>query len=274
MAQGSRARGEGPAVGRRWRPPHRALCLVALVACLSGCGGPSPPIDPDPPTLVERVVAPRQQTGGTSPPLLVLLHGLGASENDLVPLANRLDPRFLAVSVRAPRPYRNGFAWFRIDWRADGTLVPDTEQARTTLDDLVRWIAAAPARLGADAHRVYLLGFSQGAMMSLGALRTAPERLAGVVALSGTFRDTLFGVPGASTAAMARVALFVGHGTNDDLLPVADGRAIRDAFAPVVPDFTYRDYPLGHAIGPTELRDVAARLTTRLDREGPAAPSS
>lgn len=222
----------------------------------------------DPPRLVERVVAARRSAPGSPPPLLVLLHGIGADENDLIDLAPALDPRFTVVSVRAPRSYHMGYAWFQIDWRRDGSIVPDAAQARATLADLVRWLDAAPARLGADPARLYLLGFSQGAMMSLGVLRTAPDRLAGVVALSGLFDDSL--VPASAPAsAIARVPLFVAHGTRDDVLPIARGRALRDVFQPLVRDFTWREYTVAHGIAPDELRDVAAWLTARLDQPRP-----
>jgi len=198
------------------------------------------------------------------PPMLVLLHGIGANENDLVSLAADVDPRLLVVSLRAPRPYHSGFAWFGLDFPAQGEVVPNVEQAHETVADLVRWLDAAPARLGADPQQVYLLGFSQGAMMSLAVLRTAPERLAGVVALSGLFDDRLV-TTRAADAAVARVPVFVAHGVEDRVLPIADGRAIRDRFQPVVEDFTYREYPMAHTIGPDEKRDVATWLTLRID---------
>jgi phospholipase/carboxylesterase len=243
----------------------RRVAGVALLAALvAACDDRSMPAA-NAPRLVERVVSPRRTTPGAPPPLLVLLHGIGADENDLIPLADHMDPRFLVVSLRAPRPYQVGFSWFDITWRADGSVVPDVTQAQAALADLVRWLEAAPERLGADPKRLYLLGFSQGAMMSLGALRAAPARLHGVVALSGRYADTLFGTT-ASWDAMAAVPLFVAHGRHDDLLPIENGRAIRDAFEPRMRDFTYREYPVAHGIAPDEVRDVAAWLTARLDR--------
>lgn len=227
------------------------------------------PPAPAAPSFVERVVAARRPTPGGAPPLLVMLHGIGADENDLLPLAHELDPRLTVVSLRAPRRYQIGWAWFDIRWQADGTVVPNVAQARETLADLARWLAAAPARLGTDPQKLYLLGFSQGAMMSLGLLCTTPERLAGVVALSGRYADALF-EKRASTDAIARVPLFVAHGTLDDILPVENGRAVRDYFQPLVRDFTYHEYPVAHGIAPAELHDVAAWLTQRLSRDGGA----
>jgi phospholipase/carboxylesterase len=238
--------------------------LVRLAtACHDGRVSPA-----DAPRYVERTIPARRTTPGAPPPLLVMLHGIGADENDLLPLFRELDPRLTVVSLRAPRQYHVGYAWFQIAWRPDGSIVPDVAQAHEALPDLVRWIEAAPSRLATDPARLYVLGFSQGAMMSYGVLRTAPERLAGLIALSGRFSDELFPAT-ASPGAIARVPVFMGHGTRDDLLPVANGRAARDLLQPLVRDLTYREYPIGHGISPEELRDVAAWLTERLDRPRP-----
>ena len=123
----------------------------------------------DPADFVARVV-PARQPGAAAPPLVVLLHGIGADEHDLLPLGRFLDPRCQVVSLRAPRDYVVGYAWFPIDFRPDGSVVPDVAAARATLDDLRGWLADAPARFGTDPDRTFLLGFSQGAMMSLGVL--------------------------------------------------------------------------------------------------------
>jgi phospholipase/carboxylesterase len=138
-------------------------------------------------------------------------------------------------------------------------------QAHAALDDLVRWLRAVPARHGADPARMYLLGFSQGAMMTLGVLRRAPALLAGAIALSGRSPDGLFPAR-AAAAAIAGVPLLVAHGTQDDVLPVENGRRARDAFAPLSLDFTYREYPVGHGISGQEVAFVNTWLAERIDR--------
>jgi len=220
------------------------------------------------PAWIERSAAPRHAEAGRRPPLLVLLHGIGADENDLLPIADTLDPRFTVVSLRAPHDYAVGYAWFQLDFRRDGTVVPHVDEARATLADLVRWLEVAPERHGTDPSRSFLLGFSQGAMMSLGVLYRAPALLAGVVALSGRSPDNLFEAP-AAPEAVARVPLLVAHGAHDDVLPIEHGRRARDAFASRARDFTYREFPIGHGISPDELALVGEWLTARL---GPAVP--
>jgi phospholipase/carboxylesterase len=255
------------------RSPGSLSAVVALLALVasSGCERKDAAMETrpaaEPPRWVERVLQPRETIPGP-PPLVVLLHGIGADENDLFPIAPRLDPRVTVVSLRAPRMYHLGYAWFQIDFRSDGSVIPDVAGARTTLAELVRWLEAAPARLGTDPRRTFLVGFSQGAMMSLGVLRTVPERIAGVVALSGRSAEGLFEAP-ASREEIARVPLFVAHGTYDTVLPIENGRQTRAAFASLSGDFTYREFPVDHGIHPDELAAVADWLSARISRVRP-----
>jgi len=212
---------------------------------------------------VERVAGPATREGERRPPLLVMLHGIGADENDLFPLARYFDPRFRIVTLRAPRRYQIGYAWFDLAIHADGSIEPDASEARQTLGELVAWLRSAPTRHQTEPRQTFLLGFSQGAIMSLGALRTAPELLAGVVAFSGSSPDGLFAPP-ADAQAVARVPLLIAHGTLDDVLPVEHGRRARAAFAGSA-DVTYREYAVGHGIGSDEIDLVAKWLSARLD---------
>ena len=232
----------------------------ALIGCLAivACKEPPTPMSTTP-SFVEQVAAPRQPS--SLRPLLVMLHGIGADEHDLFGLAAALDPRLTVVSLRAPRPYSAGYSWFDIEFRPGGQIVPNLEQARATLQDLITWLQAAPARHGTDPSRTFLLGFSQGAMMSLGVLQTQPTLLAGVLALSGRFPGEAFGTP---SDAVGAVPVFVAHGTQDDVLPIENGRKVRDTLTSHVRDLTYREYPIGHGISDAEVKDVSAWLTAHL----------
>jgi len=202
---------------------------------------------------------------GSRAPLVFFLHGIGADEHDLLSIGRLLDPSLKVVSLRAPHDYYTGHSWFHIDWKTDGTVVPDAGQARSSLSALLRAVNLAPAVFGADPHRIFLLGFSQGAMMSLGALQTAPESLAGVMALSGRFNPDVFERT-AKDGAISEVPLLVAHGTMDEVLPVANGRGTRDAFERLSKDFTYREFPIGHGISQDEIEWVADWLEKRLQK--------
>lgn len=242
-------------------------CVVTVLVPLAGCGeGGRSMTSKESPAWVERVTGPRRGEDGP-PPLLVMLHGIGADESDLFPIAHMLDPRFKVVSLRAPRSYYVGYAWFHIDFHADGTLTPHVTEAQQTLADLIRWMRAVPARQGTDPSQTFLLGFSQGAMMSLGVLRSAPDVLAGVVVLSGHPPDRLFEVR-AAPEAIARVPLLVVHGTLDEVLPIEGGRRIRTAFETLSRDFTYREYPIGHGVSAEEIAFVNEWLGAHLGPGG------
>lgn len=204
--------------------------------------------------------------GRTPPPLLLLLHGVGSNEHDLFALAPYLDARFLIVSARAPVALDyGGYGWFRIDFTPQG-MVADVEQARESLRLLPGFVDELVETYGADAGRVYLLGFSQGAMMSLALTLTRPEMVAGLVAMSGRLpRQALEVEP--DREALKGKPVLVTHGLYDPVLPVENGRDIRDHLAALPVELTYREYPMQHEVSPESLRDVAGWLTERLDSD-------
>lgn len=213
---------------------------------------------------LEHLVRRPADGGSTPPPLLLLLHGVGSNEEDLFGFAPYLDRRFLVVSARAPVALDyGGYGWFRIDLTPRG-MTADVEQAKRSLEMLPGFIDGLVETYGADARRVYLAGFSQGAMMSLALLLARPEKVAGVVAMSGRLpaqalerepdREALNGKP-----------VLVTHGLFDPVLPVEQGRAARDYLAALSVGLTYREYPMAHEVSVESLRDVTGWLTAALD---------
>lgn len=215
-------------------------------------------------SLVHLTRAPTRPAPGP-PPLLLLLHGIGSNERDLFGLAPALDGRFCVVSARAPLPLGpDAFAWFRLDFTPTGP-VADAAEAERSQETLVRFIGEAVAAYGLDPRRVYLLGFSQGAIMSLAVALTRPDLLAGVVAMSGRL-PTLAADVAADPGALAGLPLLLVHGVADQVLPLHHGREARDHLATLPVALTYREYPMGHEVTPESLRDIAAWLSAQLDR--------
>jgi phospholipase/carboxylesterase len=202
--------------------------------------------------------------GRTAPPLLLLLHGVGSNEEDLFSLAPYLDERFLVVSARAPVALDyGGYGWFRIDFTPRG-MVADVEQAKRSLAMLPGFIDELVETYGADRRRVYLMGFSQGAMMCLALLLTRPEKVAGVVAMSGRFPQQVIGLE-PDREALAGKPVLVTHGLYDPVLPIENGRAVRDYLSGLPVELNYREYPMQHEVSMESLRDVAQWLTQTLD---------
>jgi phospholipase/carboxylesterase len=202
--------------------------------------------------------------GQTAPPLLLLLHGIGSNEEDLFGLASYLDERFLVVSARAPVTLAyGGYGWFQIDFTPGG-MVADVEQAKKSLAMLPGFVDGLVEAYGADGRRVYLMGFSQGAMMSLALTLTSPEKVAGVVAMSGRLPRQVIGLE-PDREALKGTPVLVTHGLYDPVLPIENGRAARDYLAALPLELTYREYPMAHEVSMESLRDVTAWLTNVLD---------
>jgi phospholipase/carboxylesterase len=217
----------------------------------------------DPMLLQHRVVAPRAPS--ERPPLLVLLHGIGADEEDLLPVAQFLDPRFLVVSARAPHEAEPmGYRWYAIDWEATPPR-GDAAEIAATRDLLARFVEEATGAHGTDPCRVFLLGFSQGAIMSLALLLARPDLVRGVVAHSATLAR-LPG-PGQTPEALSHAEVLLLHGAQDEVIPAAQGRKAYQVLAPLLGSrVAYRAFDtLGHGISEDSLVEAARWLTARLD---------
>lgn len=207
-------------------------------------------------TLVHEAVPP---PGPGPHPLLLLLHGRGANEQDLLPLANGLDPRFLVVSARAPLARWGGYHWY--DLIEMGTPEPTT--FTQSLLALQRFVSELLAAYPVAANQFYLLGFSQGAMMAGSMVMTQPETITGAVLLSGYLPlDQHLPV---QTQRLAGKPIFIGHGVADNVLPIRHGREARDYFQAAGADLSYHEYPMAHQISTRERQDLADWLTARLE---------
>lgn len=198
------------------------------------------------------------------PPLLVLLHGIGADEHDLLPIADALDPRLLAVSVRAPyEAAPMGHAWYALDW-STSPPVPDLEQAERSREALAAFLPELGARLGIAPSRTFLFGFSQGATMALGLALTRPELVRGVILHSGRVLQGLER-RAAPAGRLAGLEALVLHGVDDDVLPVERGRETRDLLSPLLGSrLEYREHDAGHFVTQASVGDAAKWLAARI----------
>ena len=194
--------------------------------------------------------------------MLVLMHGLGSDEQDLMGLAPELDPRLMIVSLRAPRRCEfGGFAWFDVSWDADGVQV-DEVQALESRAAVLETLKGLPAELGVQPSQTFIGGFSQGAIMSLGVGLSIPEELAGVLLLSGRLLPAF--VPQEIHSSIARLPFLVQHGVNDVVLPAAGSREITAYLTSLGAPATFYEYPMGHEVSRESLGDAGAWLSSRL----------
>lgn len=220
-------------------------------------------VDPVAANLHHELISPR--TRADAYPTLVLLHGRGDSAAGILPLAYEFErDDLLVISVQAPLELggvmAGGYEWYRL--REPRRL--DEATLRSSLDALAEFLDTATEAYPVDPERVVLLGFSQGAVMSLAAQALRPDSVAGVIALSGYFPIEV--EPDAGNL-VGRPA-FVAHGVHDDIIPVEAGRRTRDLLERHGVDLTYREYGMAHQVSAEEMGDARAWLEAASDDSG------
>ena len=197
--------------------------------------------------------------------LLILLHGYGSNEEDLMGLAPHLDTRFRIVSIRAPDALdQGGYCWFPLGVGPQGLEIrfADAEVARDQLSLTVEELQATFTTAG---ERTILLGFSQGAAMALAVALFKPETVGGVAFLSGRSMAQMIPTEAEKLQALQGKQVLMTHGRFDQLIPIQQGREAVELLQPLQLDLTHLEYDMGHEISQVCLTDVADWLRARLD---------
>jgi phospholipase/carboxylesterase len=215
-----------------------------------------------PTTLEHRVLLP-EGAHAAKHPTVIMLHGRGADEEDLIGLAKYYDPRLLVLSVRAPYPFAHGGGYTWYDVGAIGT--PDPAMFRLSYDRLSQFVDDALRGYPVDPSSMYLLGFSMGTVMAFALSLTRPELFRGVIANSGY-------VPEGTHLAfrwqeLGNVDYFIGHGREDPVIPIDFARRAKRLFEESTAHIEYREYDMGHQISEDSIRDSAAFLERLLGKK-------
>lgn len=202
---------------------------------------------------------------------IIVLHGLGADGNDFVPIARELDlstvgpVRFVFPSAPVqPVTLNGGYrmrAWYDIHPPSANPAVPrlEDEPGLRAAQGLVQGLIDREVTRGVPAHRIVLMGFSQGCAMTLMTGLRAPQRLAGLVGLSGY-------LPIASTTDAERgeanraTPIFLAHGEDDPMVTIDRAIASRDELQRLGYDVEWHTYPMEHTVSTQEVDDLNAWL--------------
>ncbi len=196
-------------------------------------------------------------------PLVIMLHGYGSNEKDLIQIAPALRPEFRYISARAPQTMDFGmYGWFPIDFTHSGITV-DYSAAKKALELLIKFTGEIIRECRPRGNKVFLMGFSQGAVMSYLMAFNAPELLHGVIALSGQLPETSQPLETAKNT-LRKLPFLVMHGIHDDILPIAKGRAADAWLQQNVDDLTYREYPIAHQISDSGIVLISSWLKEKM----------
>jgi phospholipase/carboxylesterase len=230
-------------------------------------------MNPFSPSLVHRVLAP-EKSNASLHPTVILLHGLGADENDLLGLSQALDARCRFISVRAPFTLDyGGYTWYDFLVRKDSRRVesstfgeagkPEPKMFKESCGKLAAFINDASIHYSINPKELYLLGFSMGTVMSLAMALSQPKVFRGVIANSGYLAEQTH--LEYRWSELNGLDFFVAHGTFDPLIPVQASRSIRDTLEAANAKVEYHEFPMAHEISDESLNAMARWLTTRID---------
>jgi predicted esterase len=170
---------------------------------------------------------------------ILLLHGTGGNENDMIPLGRDLDPGAALLSPRG-KVLENGMPRF---FRRLAEGVFDEEDVIRRAGELADFVSAAATQYEFDPKRVFAVGYSNGANIAAAILLLRPEVLAGGV----LFRAMVPLVPPVLPK-LAHARVLLSSGKQDPIVPVENAERLAAMLRQAGAEVTMRFEPVGHAL--------------------------
>lgn len=186
-------------------------------------------------------------------PLLIMLHGYGSNVQDLFGLSGYIPAKYRVLSVQAPITLSQGsYAWYHLDM-AGGKPKYSFAEAEKSRKQIAQFIDEAKVKY--KSKQVHLLGFSQGAIMSYSVAFTQPDKVKSIAALSGRILQEVSSAVKPNNQ-LQQLNVFIGHGKNDNVLPISYGKEALDICTRLNVKLSYNEYNMVHEINQQELNDI------------------
>ena len=210
--------------------------------------------------MIYELRRPKNIVPGEKYPALFVMHGIGSNEHNMLALVNGLEDSFYIFSVRGHLTQGSGYAYFTIQ----GYGKPHREVFDEGINKLANFIDYASANYPIDPEKLYLLGFSQGAIVSMTLAVTLGNKIKGIVALSGYIpqfvkEEYMINVGN-------HLSVFISHGEFDQVLPYEWGKENVDYFTKLGVPTTFKTYREGHTVSEKNLQDSKLWILNDLQR--------
>jgi predicted esterase len=182
---------------------------------------------------------------GTSERTLLLLHGTGGNERDLIPLGRELDPNASLLSPRG-KVLENGMPRF---FRRLAEGVFDLEDLKERTHELADFVVSAAAHYKIDIKNITAVGYSNGANIAASMLLLRPEILPAAVLLRAMVPLTPKTQPNLSS-----IRVWIGAGSNDPIVPASETKQLAELLRNAGADVTIRFFPGGHELTEGDLQ--------------------
>lgn len=197
-----------------------------------------------------------------NPPLLILLHGYGSNKEDLFSFAEELPKELLIVSAQAPHEMGyGGYAWYAINFDNVNGKFSDLKQAKESIEKIATFIDAVKAKYNTNIDKTFLLGFSQGAILSYSLSFFYPNKVNHVIALSGYVNVDLLPK---NMPTDIKTDYYISHGIVDQVLPIDWARKSKPFLDNLKLDSVYSEYKVGHGVAPQNFYSFKSWIESRL----------
>ncbi|NLP57002.1 alpha/beta hydrolase [Lutibacter sp. B1] len=197
-------------------------------------------------------------------PLLILLHGYGSNEEDLFSFETQLPDNFLIISARAPQSLTfGGYAWYTIHFESPQKKFSDIPEAIEAREKIAVFIDEIQKKYKISSDKTFLLGFSQGAILSYSIALNYPEKVQKIIALSGYINSDL--LPNTiENKNYSKLDFFISHGSVDQVIPVEWARKAPEVLNELTIKNSYKEYPVGHGVAPQNFFDFKKWMEERM----------
>ncbi len=205
---------------------------------------------------------PKIKSNNTS--LLILLHGYGSNEEDLFSFASELPEELLIISTRAPQDLGFGsFAWYTIHFTNTQGKFSDIPEAIKSREIIATFIDEIQNKYAIAPSNTFLLGFSQGTILSYSIAFNFPEKVQKIIALSGYLNTDLL-PDNIESNDYSKLDFFISHGSVDQVIPVEWGRKAPLYLKNLNVKNSYQEYPVGHGVTPQNFFDFKKWIEERM----------
>jgi len=205
---------------------------------------------------------PKEQTKNTS--LLILLHGYGSNEEDLYSFTSELPSDLIIVSARALQDLGFGsYAWYTIHFNNTQGKFSDIPEAIKARDVIYKFIKEVQEKYAVSPEKTFLLGFSQGTILSYAVALNHPETVQKVIALSGYVNPDLL-PENMEKINYSKLDFFISHGSVDQVIPVEWANKAPQFLNQLNIKNCYQEYPVGHGVAPKNFFDFKKWMEERM----------
>ena len=196
--------------------------------------------------------------------VIYLIHGYGADKNDLFSFAEYLPKTLTVIAMQATfsMPFGEGGAWYSLELGPNGEHLSNVEQAKYSVKEIENFIHASTASYGFDKDNIFVLGFSQGAILTYSMVLNNPDKFKYVLPLSGFIMEEI--MPNSFDKDYSNLDFYSAHGTMDGVISIDRGRTGGALLKKLGIKHIYHEFPAAHSIAQKEFEEVIEWLNERV----------